>query len=516
MVTGPVKEVKEDWNPPCWCDNEEDFNLNQINADEVRRALNEIKKATAPGPDGITSFLLKLSSNEICENIAKIIKASINTATYPEHWKRANIKPVYKAKGSKSDASNYRPISLLPILARCFEKLVANQLTNFCNANYIIPKEQYGFCKHSNCEMALLTAVDGWCKAIDGGEVVAALMIDLSKAFDSVSHPKLLVDLLEIGCSLKTVQWFSSYLSIRQQRIEIQGKKTSYLEVTRGVPQGSSLSPLLFNIYLRNLPESINSDSFVFADDVTLSEHHKSIEMVKQHLSASFYDLKQFCESRELVINSSKTQFIIIKTPSKKLSPEESTLILDGISFSPLLSVKWLGFTIDRHLTFSEHINTTISKCRGLLGILRRISSSVPKELMLLMYNALIRTHLEYASSVFIGASRTQLQKLDIVQKCASRVISGLPRDAHAAPIMKELGMDSLTERRIKHFNELVSACIEGKAHPSLCELFKKPQNADHPALHPRTVIGRRAFSSLGILVFNSAPEMIAPADEDL
>src|SRR3989442_166154 len=234
-------------------------------------------------------------------------------------------------------------------------------------------------------------------------------MIDLSKAFDSVSHPKLLVDLLEIGCSLKTVQWFSSYLSIRQQRIEIQGKKTSYLEVTRGVPQGSSLSPLLFNIYLRNLPESINSDSFIFADDVTLSEHHKSIELVKQHLSASFYDLKQFCESRELVINSSKTQFIIIKTPSKKLSPEESTLILDGISFSPLLSVKWLGFTIDRHLTFSEHINTTISKCRGLIGILRRISSSVPKELMLLMYNALIRTHLEYASSVFIGASLTQL-----------------------------------------------------------------------------------------------------------
>ena len=177
---------------PLWCDNEQDFSLNLTSSEEVRKILSEVKSSTAPGPDDIPSFLIKGSSNDICENVTKIFNASISNAMYPEHWKMANVKPIYKAKGSKSDASNYRPISLLPILARCFEKLVANQLTGFCNSNNTIPREQYGFRKNSNCEMALLTAVDGWCKAIDGGEIVGALLIDLSKAFDSVSHPKLL------------------------------------------------------------------------------------------------------------------------------------------------------------------------------------------------------------------------------------------------------------------------------------------------------------------------------------
>jgi hypothetical protein len=120
-------------------------------------------------------------------------------------------------KGSKSEVANYRPISLLPILARCFEKLVAAQLMNHCYANDIIPKEQFGFRRNSNYEMALLTAIDGWCRAIDDGEFVGALLIDLSKAFDTVNHHKLLDDMVDIGCGSKTIQWFHSYLLNRKQ-----------------------------------------------------------------------------------------------------------------------------------------------------------------------------------------------------------------------------------------------------------------------------------------------------------
>src|SRR6266516_416942 len=133
--------------------------------------------------------------------------------------------------------------------------------------------------------MALLAAVDGWCKAADSGEYVGALLIGLSKALYSVNHHKLLADLLNIECCSNSVQWFNSYLSNRTQRVDLHGKTTEFLKVTQGVPQGSALSPLLFNIYVRSLPRSIKSDTIEFADDVTISEHDKSINAVLKRLS---------------------------------------------------------------------------------------------------------------------------------------------------------------------------------------------------------------------------------------
>ena len=494
------------WTIPARCDNEEDFQITELRTGEVRRVLRGVKTGTSQGPDGINSYIIKLGAEEICENITKIFNSSINNGYFPSHWKEANVIPVYKMKGSKSEASNYRPISLLPILARCFEKLVAAQLGNYCNANEIIPKEQFGFRKNSNCEMALLSAIDGWCRAVDKGEYVGALLIDLSKAFDTVDHHRLLNDLLEIGCSSKSISWLNSYLTDRKQRVDLRGHLTKFYTVNQGVPQGSALSPLLFNIYVRDLPRRIKSDTVQFADDVTVSDHDKSVQVVKQRLTDSFMELKLFCESKRLTINSSKTQFIILKSPSKKLLLEDTALVLDNITLQPLLAVKLLGLTIDRHINFAEHINLTVTKCRGLLGLLRRVACSMPRKMLLLMYSALIRTHIEYASAVFAGASGTHLQKFEIVQKIASRIIAGLPRDAHAAPICEELGLTSLTERRTKHTLQLVSACLNGRAHPSVCELFKKGNEAGVQIdYQPRTVIGSRAFSFVGRQVYSSS-----------
>jgi len=173
---------------------------------------------------------------------------SLRNGQFPDPWKLADVVAVWKNKGAKSDTGNYRPISVLPDLARVLEKECASKLTVYCNNKCIIPLEQFGFRAKSSCEMALIHSVDRWLGEVDRGNFVGALLVDLSKAFDSVPYQKLLNELVSIGCSSEAVSWFSSYLSNRKQRVVVLDKKADWKEVNRGVPQGSCLSPLLFNI----------------------------------------------------------------------------------------------------------------------------------------------------------------------------------------------------------------------------------------------------------------------------
>ena len=167
--------------------------------------------------------------------------------------------------------SNYRPISILSILGRLLERAVASQLQLYCDHHNIIPVQQFGFRKNSSCELALLAALDNWQNEASLGHLVGTLLIDLAKAFDSVSHPLLLSDLANIGCSELSLEWFVSYLSTRTQRVKIDNITSSWKPVTKGVPQGSSLSPLLFNIFVRQLPQACEGNVYQFADDLTNS-----------------------------------------------------------------------------------------------------------------------------------------------------------------------------------------------------------------------------------------------------
>ena len=197
--------------------------------------------------------------------------------------------------------------------------------------------------------MALLSATDYWYRNIDEGKVVGSLLIDFSKAFDSVNHSLLLQDLNDIGCSLSVTNWFSDYLSKRMQRVVSKEAVTEWKTVERGVPQGSCLSPLLFNIFVRKLPSVCSSASHQFADDLTTSDADKDVIALNDRITHNFLAIQSFCMDKKLQINTDKTQLIYFKTPSKKLS-EKSAVYLNGIEIKPLESVKLLGVHVDRIL----------------------------------------------------------------------------------------------------------------------------------------------------------------------
>lgn len=489
--------------PPLSCETETGFSFELLSCESVERAISMINSKTASGHDGLQAFVLKQLASAISPNITVIFNSSLVHHIFPTDWKHANITAIYKNKGSKNDPANYRPISVIPILARIFEKLVATQLYNYCEMNRVIPDEQFGFRCKSSCETALISATTDWLQAIDNGMYVGALLVDLSKAFDTVPHGQLIQALLEIGCRNEVLQWFSSYLSDRKQRVSLHDEITPWKTISRGVPQGSCLSPLLFNIFVRELPMNTNAKTFQFADDTTNYVADMSLNVISDKLALSFNATKQFCLSHELEINTNKTQFIIFKAPGKKI-PDDYVLTVDNHSIKPEQSVKLLGVTLDKHLTYGEHIQTIASKCNGLLGILARSSTYLTIDLMRMMYLALIRSHLEYCSSLFVPSAKTNLNKLDTIQRKAARAIFQLPRDSHAEPLLAALHFEPLNERREAHTLNLVKSFTSGNCHPKMKNMFATLPNESIKVQNFRTKMGNRSFSVIGANLYNN------------
>ena len=230
---------------PPKCDAPGSFHFDPVSIDTVYNLLKNISSTSSMGCDDLPAVLLKKVAQHIALNLTRIFNCSFTSNTFPSSWKLANVSSIWKEKGSKTDPCSYRPISVLPIIGRILEKICASQLYDYCITNKVIPNEQYGFRPKSSCETALMSATDTWMKQIDQGNIVGALLIDLSKAFDTVPHQKLLIELSKIGLSESALSFFLSYLSDRQQRVMVNSGATEWKSVSRGVPQESCLSPLL-------------------------------------------------------------------------------------------------------------------------------------------------------------------------------------------------------------------------------------------------------------------------------
>jgi hypothetical protein len=241
-----------------------------------------------------------------------------------------------------------------------------------------------------------------------------------------------------------------------------------------------------------------------FADDVTNSQAGADLSVIADKLTAGFNDTKRFCDEHHLKINGDKTQLIILKAAGKTVPPDFQ-LTLDNNIIKPVASVKLLGVTIDQHLTMGEHIDKTIKKCHGIIGALRTAVPFLHRPLLTLAYTSLVRSHLEYCSSIFMTAAATHLKKLDVVQKCAARIICEAPRDAHAAPLLEALNLQPLVVRREEHIVKLMKAMLLGASHPAFNNLFNVLEDGAVEVRYiPRIGIGAKRFSVAGPRIYNA------------
>ena len=420
------------------------FHFKRIEEDEVCACLTKLNTRKATGVDGITAGMLQKCAGDISPGITTLFNHSLTTGKIPAEWKRANVTPIQKTPNDHKP-NNYRPISVLPVIVKVMEQIIHKQLyTHMASNNQI--SHQSGFRPAHSTQDVILKTVEDWKTAIDQGKHVGAVLIDLSKAFDSIDHKILLRKLESYGLQENELKWFENYLQDREQRVLVNSSASKWAAITRGVPQGSILGPLLFVIFVNDLPNVVKSCKIhLYADDTTIYSSHKLKSEVEKFLNTDLQNISQWIEDNNLKMNIKKTQFISL-TNSKKTG--KINIQLKGESIKETDSIKYLGVTVDRDLKWNSHISGVKKKASAGIACLRKISPSIPINTRKLLFNALVRPHLDYCSVVWHACSNKLKDRVESIQNYGMRVILGKPPRTPSSPLRSELGWTTLEQRR--------------------------------------------------------------------
>jgi hypothetical protein len=249
-----------------------------VTDDKVKSFLLKLNTSKSPGPDGLHPRVLKELAEIINKPLCVIYQQSLTEGVLPSEWKSANISPIFK-KGSKKKASNYRPISLSCIVCKGLERLLRDDLTTHMIENNLFSDKQYGFIKGRSTTLQLLHMLDKWTDVLDQGEQLDAIYFDYMKAFDTVPHARLLHKIKGYGIGAHIISWIEAFITGRKQRVNVNGSKSRWTEVISGIPQGTVLGPLLFVIFVNDIPEILHNgtDIYMFADDTTFFRTIKSM-----------------------------------------------------------------------------------------------------------------------------------------------------------------------------------------------------------------------------------------------
>lgn len=396
------------------------------------------------GPDNIPNAFLVRYSLWTSRYLSIIFQKSLSTATVPLAWKHAKVLPFFKA-GDRQLFSNYRPISITSHSCKLIEHIIFKHIMEYLESNSILSKVQHGFRRGFSTVTQLVEFTHDISRSMDSGSQIDAIFIDLSKAFDTVIHSKLLCKLNAILKNPSLVQWISNFLSERTQSVCFNSAESSIMDVSSGVPQGSVLGPLLFLLYINDLPSNINSSIRLYADDCVLYQVINS-QNDHQVLNESFANFCSWCSKWQMKINFNKT---VILTFSTSISSSQFCYSFNNCTLSRVNNYKYLGVIFDNKLSWAKHIDYITAKALKKLGYLRRVLAKAPKDTKLIMYKSLIRPIIEYASPVWNPHKQLEINKIESVQRKAIRFICRR-YDRHFSPTsaLLSLNLTLLAERR--------------------------------------------------------------------
>ena len=363
-----------------------------------------LKPHKASGPDNIPTRFLKEAANELAPALGLIFSASLIQGYVPDDWKTADVTPIFK-KGDRSTPSNYRPISLTAVCCKVMEHILHSQVMQHLDHHNILSDSQHGFRKKRSCESQLILTIQDLASSLEDGEQIDAVLLDFSKAFDKVPHQRLLLKLQHYGIRGHLLSWIESFLTGRSQKVLVEGKSSSSVPVASGVPQGTVLGPMLFLLYINDLPDNVSSTTRLFADD-SLLYRRISTEEDRRILQEDLSRLEAWEKDWQMSFNPIKCEVIRI---CKRRNQITGSYTIHGQQLATVKSGKYLGVILTDNLSWNAHVDQATKKANNSLAFLRRNLYSCPIHTKVQSYQTLVRPILEYASSAWDPYTRQKI-----------------------------------------------------------------------------------------------------------
>ena len=448
---------------------------------EIGPIIRSLKTADF-SPCGIPSRFLQLCLERlgprITKPISKLLNAIFQKSIYPSCFKLANITPIWKGKGSKTDKSNFRPISILPTLSKCAEAVMHKRIIYHLTTNNIISEKQAAYLRGDSTTLQLTFITHKIRQAWAEGKIAHGCFLDVSAAFDCVWHNGLLAKIKHAGITGELYDLLTSYLADRKARTCVEGQFSETTNVYAGVPQGSRLGPILFILYINDIATQLDLDStpLIFADDTTLLAFGDNTTETVEHLNNDLRKIAAWARTWKLKFNGDKSKDLIF-TPNKTCLNNSPPIYLNGELLDRVGAHKHLGLTLESDLNWNMHLNKVIKHANLKLSILLRVKD-LARPTLDMMYKLHVRSIIDYALPVYGPAlDRNQIAKLEKIQYFAARVATSTPKCSSTEKLYKDLGWESISTR-IKYLSISLFHKIHTNATRPLCRQCLPPTNS--------------------------------------
>lgn len=456
------------------------FTFQHVSESTVNKIIKSIT-SSAIGDDNINLDMITLTLPHTLNVITAIINKSLETGIFPQQWKCAKVKPIPKTQ-HPNEFKDLRPISILPFLSKILEAVVCSQITSYLELNHILPEKQSGFRKSGSTATALSDVVDDILAAQDVGESSLLVLLDFSRAFDTINIEVLLAKMAFYGFDSNALNWFSSYLVGRTQFVEtcsITGVTavSDIYSTKRGIPQGSKLGPILFILYTADIIKNIVHCKYhLYADDLQLyiSFKPEDTDLAVDRLNADLERLSQWSDQNNLVLNPKKTKVMVLgsKNIVELVTTRDPAVVIRGERLQRVREARNLGLVVDERLQFEKHVAELMRNCFYRLKVLYRIRDCISTNMRVKLCETLILSKLNYVDTVFGSCLLARTKRvIQRIQNACTRYCFTVPKYSHISPFINHHNLLNMTSRRTLHFATLLFGIINSR-QPSY--LFNK------------------------------------------